>query len=141
MISGLQYLAWKEEELCIKYTAFILLLGLPIALWKMFYGFYGAFCGHRATTLRHVGDVGQFCTLLTILSTVFFTLHPVLEYVTICTLDPTEDCHERAISMRGTILFLIFLNTLMMIWDFVRYFGNQQDDMHSEMLRGSQKRH
>ncbi len=135
----MQYLVWREEEQHVKIVIFILLIGLPVAIWKMFLGFYGTLNGHRASAQRHFGDVAQFFTLCIILSVVFFNLLPSTEYVRNCTLEPTEDCQQIAASLRTTQLLLLILNTCMIMWDFIRYFGNRQDDLQSEVSREMHK--
>ena len=126
----------------------VLLFGLPLALWKMFFGFLGAVRGHQASILRyggsvalsakilkfcffrHVGDIGQFCTICVILFSVFIYLIPMIVRVKECSSEQpaTATCLNQAFVLKSMQQYLLGLNILMLVWDILRFAGNSKEE-------------
>ncbi len=84
----------------------------------------------RLSLSRHLGDIGQFCTICVILSSVFTYLIPLVAHVKNCSGEKTTsaDCRDQAYRLKTMQQYLLVLNLLMLAWDILRFAGNSKDE-------------
>ena len=126
MLRHFQYRTWREEDAYIKTILMVLVFALPLALLKAIVGMYGALARHEASWLRTIGDVGFFCAISTVLTTVFTTLIPAFRDFSSCKLSPSDDegCTAKAQTLLRLQSALVALNSFMLLMEIIRYAGN-----------------
>ena len=106
---------------------FFLLCILPITIGKAVFGMYGIAARHEASWLRTIGDAGCFFTLSALIFTTLSSLRPALANFKSCTTEMggSAACMEQAQALLLPQALLPALNGLLLLWEVLRYAGNQ----------------